>query len=345
MVKGSGLRYRTYAPILPPPRCPRTGGTVLVTPPMVPIELLAGGALGAAGLLLILLRGGHTVHRTGGAIAALGGLAILAGGAGLGAPTAGESGFSFPLLVALLAGVMSAAGAVRVISSPRPVLAAIFFVLVVVAGCMLYLTLGAEFLAFALVIVYAGAILITYMFVLMLAQQASGDSKSGAAEYDRNARDPIAAVFVGLVLFLSIATIMWKAVDSFDPATTGQIQRARAWIALGELPKGLREAVESVEPGATPEAGTLHVSAGEVSLQVTKADGSRGSVTLPESSLPHNTQTVGVALVKQFPVSLELAGVILLMAMLGAVVLARRQIEIGDAQKAELHARSHGGAA
>ena len=31
-----------------------------------------------------------------------------------------------------------------------------------------------------------------------------------------------------------------------------------------------------------------------------------------------------------FPVSLELAGVILLMAMFGAVVLARRQIELGE---------------
>ena len=36
-----------------------------------------------------------------------------------------------------------------------------------------------------------------------------------------------------------------------------------------------------------------------------------------------------------FPVSLELAGVILLMAMWGAVVLARRQIELGEDERRE----------
>jgi hypothetical protein len=37
-----------------------------------------------------------------------------------------------------------------------------------------------------------------------------------------------------------------------------------------------------------------------------------------------------MALVTRFPVSLELAGIILLMAMFGAVVLARKQTDIAD---------------
>ena len=41
------------------------------------------------------------------------------------------------------------------------------------------------------------------------------------------------------------------------------------------------------------------------------------------------------ALVAEHPMALELAGIILLMAMLGAVVLARKQIEIGEDEKAE----------
>ena len=43
-----------------------------------------------------------------------------------------------------------------------------------------------------------------------------------------------------------------------------------------------------------------------------------------------NTQFVGWDLVGRFPASLELAGVILLLAMFGAVILARRQIEHGE---------------
>ena len=51
--------------------------------------------------------------------------------------------------------------------------------------------LGAEFLGFAVVIVYAGAVLITYMFVLMLAQQAqSPDLEDERPTYDRLRENP-----------------------------------------------------------------------------------------------------------------------------------------------------------
>jgi len=46
-----------------------------------------------------------------------------------------------------------------------------------------------------------------------------------------------------------------------------------------------------------------------------------------------NVQLVGLDLVAKYPASLELAGVVLLMAMFGAVVLARRQIELGEDER------------
>ncbi len=54
------------------------------------------------------------------------------------------------------------------------------------------------------------------------------------------------------------------------------------------------------------------------------------AVEAPMSALPENVERVGLALVADFPVSLELAGVILLMAMYGAVIFARRQIEVSE---------------
>lgn len=269
----------------------------------------------------------------------LGAIGVLAGAAGL-APVQGSPAISIPLIVALLAGVISVAGARHVLTSPKPVFAAIFFVLVIVAGCVLYLLLGAEFLAFALVIVYAGAILITYMFVLMLAHQAAGPTESGGASYDHSPRDPLAACVVGLALFLGLSAAMWGAADHYSAETSEQIADARSWIALQSLPKGFDEAIAAVDASAVPNDGaSLHVSAGKAEVRVTKADGSTVDLTLPSTLMPTNTQSVGVALVSQFPVSLELAGVILLMSMLGAVVLARRQIESGDATRsAELAA-------
>ena len=48
---------------------------------------------------------------------------------------------------------------------------------------------------------------------------------------------------------------------------------------------------------------------------------------------PVNSVALGHALVAQFPVSLELAGVILLMALFGAVVLARRQMQMAEDER------------
>jgi hypothetical protein len=56
-------------------------------------------------------------------------------------------------------------------------------------------------------------------------------------------------------------------------------------------------------------------------------------VALGPDALPSNGQSLGHALVASFPVSLELAGVILLMALFGAVVLARRQMLMAEDER------------
>ncbi len=73
--------------------------------------------------------------------------------------------------------------------------------------------------------------------------------------------------------------------------------------------------------------------AGETAYVNVDGPGGIQQVTLPDDALPENIEVVGLALISDFPVSLELAGVILLMAMVGAVVLAQRQIELSDQEK------------
>ena len=64
-------------------------------------------------------------------------------------------------------------GALRVVTHTRPVYSALYFVLTVFATAGLFILLWAEFMAAALVLIYAGAILITYVFVIMLASSAA----------------------------------------------------------------------------------------------------------------------------------------------------------------------------
>lgn len=99
----------------------------------------------------------------------------------------------------LLFSTIALAAAVRVVTHTRPVYSSLYFVVVVVAVAALLVLLQAEFLAVALIIIYAGAILVTYLFVIMLAQQV------GAPTYDRSAREPFLATFAGFVLMAAIA--------------------------------------------------------------------------------------------------------------------------------------------
>jgi NADH-quinone oxidoreductase subunit J len=96
-------------------------------------------------------------------------------------------------------GTIALLAAVRVITHSKPVYSAIYFVLVVVATAGILILQSAEFLAIALLIIYAGAILVTYLFVIMLAQQPT------ATLYDQNAREPLIGVLVGFVLVGLIA--------------------------------------------------------------------------------------------------------------------------------------------
>src|SRR3954451_19517067 len=68
---------------------------------------------------------------------------------------------------------ISIIGAIRVITPPKPVYSALYFVLTVFASAGLFLLMWAEFMAAALVLIYAGAILVTYVFVIMLAAEAT----------------------------------------------------------------------------------------------------------------------------------------------------------------------------
>lgn len=164
--------------------------------------------------------------------------------------------------------------AVKVITHEKPVYSALYFVLTVLSIAPLLVLQDAEFLAAALVIIYAGAILVTYVFVIMLAQQGTQQG------YDRRAREPFLAVFAGFVTMAVVA---------------GQIAvLPERWTAQGVL-----------------------VS-------------ERGDPETTVSSAQDNTTAIGEALVTQYVVALELAGVLLLVAMIGAVAVSRKRAPAED---------------
>jgi NADH-quinone oxidoreductase subunit J len=123
-------------------------------------------------------------------------------------------------------------GAVRVVTHARPVYSALYFVLTVFATAGLFVLQWAQFMAAALVIIYAGAILVTYVFVIMLAAQAQsgGDEKplAGLAEYDIKSREPLLATAVG---FVTLAVLLLLIFD----AGGNLVSRAGSNVTTGNL--------------------------------------------------------------------------------------------------------------
>jgi len=238
--------------------------------------------------------------------------------------------------------------ALRVITHQRPVYSALYFILSIIATAGLFLILSAEFMAFALIIVYAGAILITYLFVIMLATQAPEEGEIEVlTEYDTAAREPIAATVVGFAMLAILTTMLFKGAEQLP---TPKASQADALIA--EMPLkvertlrnhnmlGAHEGVKSVAL-IRDEAGAISA------LKLTLVDGGESVVTKdkwPADLDVTNIEALGFNLLRDHPGAIEIAGVILLMAMLGAVVLSRKQVQLDeDAKMAQAKMLAEGG--
>lgn len=291
-----------------------------------PFLLFLGLAIGGLGLCMAMPRRRVNPRVLGVVLGGLG-IGIVLLGLGLKNPDHLPN-YNFYIFSAIMLG-----SALRVVTHPRPVYAALYFVLTILASAGLYLILSAEFMAFALVIVYAGAILITYLFVIMLATQAPSEDKLEAlAEYDIEARSPIVAALTGFVLLASLTTMLFRGADEL-PAPVAPVENA----LLAEMPNRVtpEKVMTSLWRLGELEEGEEFVSLDPTTSTVTlrASGGGERVVALPAELGVKNVEAIGFDLLDAHPGSIEIAGVILLMAMLGATVLSRKQVEFEEEAK------------
>lgn len=307
-----------------------------------PILLFAASVVGALGIALALPRRRVSPQLLGALIAGLG-----LGGAFL---ALGLRSDRLPDFMFYVFSVIALGSALRMISHPRPVYAALYFILTILSSAGLYVLLSAEFMAFALVIVYAGAILITYLFVIMLATESpTADQIESLAEYDRYSREPVMATVTGFVLLAGLTTMIGVGASRLSPAVKAADgsrlallphKVEKALIASGAM-DGADEHIAPRTGGAGYEIATEN---GRISaVTVAYGQGQRRTITPADPRWPRdltltNVEGVGFTLLADHPGSIEAAGVVLLMAMLGAVVLARKKVDLDD--QARLAAQS-----
>jgi NADH:ubiquinone oxidoreductase subunit 6 (subunit J) len=93
------------------------------------------------------------------------------------------------------------------VTQRNPARAALSFALVVLSTCGLFLLLAAPFLMAATAIIYAGAIVVTFLFVLMLAQQ------EGPSDADYRSREPLLSAIAGFIL---LGVLLYVLQVSYD---------------------------------------------------------------------------------------------------------------------------------
>lgn len=184
---------------------------------------------------------------------------------------------------------VSLASAVMMITSRNPVYSALWFAMVLLSNSGLFLLQQAEFLSAATVIVYAGAIVVTFLFVIMLAQP------SGAARYDHYSREPLLVTLTGLILAsVLVGTLHYSA--RFEDQGAGSVRTHR------------------------PAIGTINIA----------VDDQRGTF---QRIGDQHVAGLGKTLFVDHVVSVEVIGLLLLAAVVGAVLIAGHKVDGGVSRK------------
>ncbi len=115
--------------------------------------------------------------------------------------------------------------ATRVITDRNPVHAALFLVLAFFSAAGIWLLLKAEFLAIVLVLVYVGAVMVLFLFVVMMLDINVGKLRDGFWGYF-----PLAAT-IGVVIALEMSAVLltgFWATDAQVPAVSANIGGTKA---------------------------------------------------------------------------------------------------------------------
>jgi NADH-quinone oxidoreductase subunit J len=185
--------------------------------------------------------------------------------------------------------------AILMVTNRNPVYSALWFAMVTLNVCGLFLLQFAPFLAAATVIVYAGAIVVTFVFVIMLAQQ------SGATVYDQRSRQPAIGT---IAAFAVLAIILGALVQTAEEQVAGRAD---------SLIQGVRD--DGVAIGAIPRSdtnGTQVMSANPLSRSASEKS-------------QWKMRALGRSLFGDYLFAVELAGTLLLVATIGAIAIAPRR--------------------
>ncbi|MBB6053716.1 NADH-quinone oxidoreductase subunit J family protein [Armatimonas rosea] len=217
------------------------------------------------------------------------------------------------MILFLMVAALALVAALLVVLNPNPVRSALFLVVNLFCIAGLYLLLNAYFLSAVQVIVYTGAIMVLFLFVIMLLNLGTPDRSLNKLK----AQTPV-AVLGGLLL---AGALVWSVTKGTAPVPVEQ-HRSEATESPAEKKDESSESTEAARE-EQKERGRVepeHESATAERLPL------RAEPTVDGYPLG-SPQGIGKTLYNPklpwlFP--FELTSILLLIAVIGSVVLARR---------------------
>jgi NADH-quinone oxidoreductase subunit J len=190
-----------------------------------------------------------------------------------------------PLLVFLVIGTLAVASAILVVAMRNPVHSAIFLLLTFLCVAVLFVLKSAEFVAAVQVLVYAGGIMVLFLFVVMLINYRHLP--------EEKVMSPVwlGGIGVGVAVFILFVTMVRPGV--YHDAVPGAEQKLST----------VRESYITEHPTNPNKL-----------------------VRRTRDRENRNAEAVAMALYTDYLVPFEVASLFLLVAMIGAIVIGKREL-------------------
>ncbi|HVS32811.1 MAG TPA: NADH-quinone oxidoreductase subunit J [Thermoanaerobaculia bacterium] len=191
-----------------------------------------------------------------------------------------------PLLVFMIVGTVAVSASILVVAMRNPVHSALFLLLTFLCVAVLFVIKSAEFVAAVQVLVYAGGIMVLFLFVVMLINVRHLPEERVLSQFWK------AGLAVGLGVLLLFATIVRSGAYADEVTDTRELRTYRTYQMRN----------------------------------VKKADGTVERRQVARRHVAGNSEAVGMALYRDYLVPFEVASLFLLVAMIGAIVIGKREI-------------------
>lgn len=139
------------------------------------------------------------------------------------------------VIVFLIFAIVAVVAAINLVVQTHPISSALSLIGVMASLAVLYLILGAEFLAAAQLIVYAGAIMVLFVFVIMLLN-AGAENTKGIGSRAKYFGIPLLIAFLGLLSFVIQALLPKLGTVAFGVFHAGPAEIGRSLFTDYLLP-------------------------------------------------------------------------------------------------------------